>query len=411
MSDDLSGWLRGFVADPGFLARYPYYAAVLAGLSPVADPSIETMAVSYDQGRFYLHVNVEYFLRAPQEVSGILLHEVHHVVLGHLVHPKFFGVDHPALMEIAQEVSANEHVAEPLPDPITVEDYRAIGMRPGQSTLERYELLVASKDVEPKIAIGRSGPGVRQEPHFVDGHLWRSALGRSAPPPGGLENARQLLERALATGADDAAKHGTRRPLLAGKEPGHLVEQLFGTHLAPESFLDWRSALRIFVARARAPVHSWARPSRRFPARIGQVPGRIWRPRPSLRPKLIVAIDTSLSMTERELAEIARQLVPIAEQARLTVVECDVEITSVRAFDGRLPRMTQAKGRGGTDLRPVFDGAFLAGHGAEGIVFFTDGEGPWPARPPVIPTLWILTKPQRFECPWGERARLILPAR
>ena len=48
--------------DPAFLERYPYYAAVLAQLTPVADPSVARMAVSLHDGRFYLHVNVESFV-------------------------------------------------------------------------------------------------------------------------------------------------------------------------------------------------------------------------------------------------------------------------------------------------------------------------------------------------------------
>ena len=113
-------FLDGFVRDPAFLRRYPYYAAVLARLSPVADPSIARMAVSLFDGRFYLHVNVESFVAEPQYLRGVLLHEVHHVVLGHLSHPKFTGAAEPELMDLALEMSANEYIEEPLPDPIIV---------------------------------------------------------------------------------------------------------------------------------------------------------------------------------------------------------------------------------------------------------------------------------------------------
>ena len=79
----------------------------------------------------------------------------------------------------------------------------------------------------------------------------------------------------------------------------------------------------MFVARTRAPHSTWARPSRRFPSRVGAVPGRAYQHRAVLRPSLVIAIDTSLSMSERELAEIARQLSPLSELAQLYVVECD----------------------------------------------------------------------------------------
>jgi predicted metal-dependent peptidase len=108
-------------------------------------------------------------------------------------------------------------------------------------------------------------------------------------------------------------------------------------------------------------------------------------------------------MTEAELAEVARQLRPMSELARIIVVECDAAIARVYPFNGTIDRV---KGRGGTDLRPVFEPRFLRQHGADGVVYFTDGQGPFPDRPPSIPVLFMLTKPGDFACPWGLRARL-----
>lgn len=398
MTDPLRAWLDGFLADPAFLGRYPYYAATLARFEPVADPSVASMAVSLHGARFYLHVNADYFVRAPQLVRGILLHEVHHVVLGHLTHPKFFEIEHPALMELAMEASANEHIEEPLPDPITWRTFEALGFRAGQSTIERYERLVAARAAGKPI---RARAPDELKP--VDAHPWRAPGAK--PPPGGVEHTRQLIEHAREQGAHAIGEPHDRAPLLAGRDPGRLLEELVGVTSPREVVLDWKAALRAFVARAHAPVHTWARPARRFPDRVGQVPGRIWAPRPIDRPALVVAIDTSMSMDDRELAEIARQLVSMAEHARLTIVECDVEITSVAPFEGTLRRV---KGRGGTDLRPVFAPELLSGHGADGVVYFTDGQGPFPDRPPPLPVLWVLTKPLDFACPWGERAKIDL---
>src|SRR5262249_43429744 len=139
---EIAAFLDGFVRNPAFLSRYPYYAAVLARMDPVADPSVSRMAVSLHDGRFYLHVNVDAFLQEPQYLRGGLLPEVHHVVLGHLSHHRFAGPAEPELMDLALEMSANEHIEEPLPDPITWRQFAAVGIRAGQSSLERYEKLV-----------------------------------------------------------------------------------------------------------------------------------------------------------------------------------------------------------------------------------------------------------------------------
>lgn len=434
-ASELERWLDGFLRDPSFLEAYPYYAAILAKLAPVADPSVSRMAVSLHHGRFFLHVNVDAFLAEPQYLRGVLLHEVHHVVLGHLTHPKFAEAEEPDLMDLAIEISANEHIEEALPPAVTWRAYSSIGIRPGQSTIERYEILARHRRMAgalPRPAAGEKGTGA------IDDHRW---LARGEASPGGVTQTALLLAGAVdearaerarrrappaapprartsrrggprRAGASAAAAppeeddESERRFLVAGRTPGRLVEELSDTLRAPDLAMDWRAALAMFAARARSPVHTWSRPSRRFPHRVFEVPGRSWALRAAERPRLLVAIDTSLSMTRRELEEIARQLVLVSERAQVIVAECDVEVARVYPFAGKIEVVV---GRGGTDLRPVFAPALLGAHDVDGVVYFTDGEGPFPEVPALVPTLWVLTKPAVFRCPWGERAWLRPP--
>jgi predicted metal-dependent peptidase len=401
--DDLRTWLDAFVHEQHFLAQYPYYAHLLANLEVVLDPSVDTMGVSLHAAlgrgpRYYLHVNIDNLMRTPQFLRGILLHEVHHIALGHLAHPKFFGAAQRDLMQIAQETSANEHIVEQLPEPVLWQHYEKFGLRAGQSTLQRYELLCAAR------AEGRE-PKAQRPGQQLDEHGWQE---RPGPLPGGVTETRDVIQRARDEGAEDAERarqapqeQARRAQRIAGHTPDQLLAQLGGTHDTREVELDWRAALQTFVARTRAPAHTWSRPSRRFPARIGIIPGRAYQHRPALRPSLIVAIDTSLSMSERELTEVSLQLQPLSELAQLWIVECDVTIARSYAFQGRLDHV---KGRGGTDLRPVFAPDVLRQHRADGVVYFTDGDGPYPGQAPALPVLWILTKPSEFRCPWGVRA-------
>jgi predicted metal-dependent peptidase len=386
---EIDAWLGAFVQAPAFLARYPFYAAILGQMQPVADPSVKRMAVSVSAGRFYLHVNVDAFLSEPQYLLGVLLHEVHHVVLGHLTHPRFHGVCDVDLMDLAIEMSANEYIEEPLPDPITWQPYASLGLRAGQSTLERYERLV-------------DGSTAKSAGELADDHRY---LRRGDPEPGALEQTRQLITRAAAEAREQhpGGSDPVEGLLCAGKDPGSLIEALTGVLGRAERFLDWKTALRMFAARARAPVHTYARPNRRFPGRVGEIPGRTYSPRVLCKPRLLVAIDTSMSMSLPELAEVARQLKALSEHATLTVAECDTRVARVYPWAGVLE---DVMGRGGTDLRPIFDDPVLAAQRIEGIVYFTDGDGPTPEAPPFVPLLWILTKPEAFPCPWGERAWL-----
>jgi len=416
VTSDIEQWLNAFLKDDAFLGAYPYYAAILAKLTPVADPSISRMAVSLHDGRFYLHVNVDSFMNEPQYLRGVLLHEVHHVVLGHLTHPKFADVEEPELMDLAVEMSANEYIQGPLPPAVTWRAYSSVGLRAGQSTHERYEILVRhlqGTGSRPKPGAGEQGSG------SIDDHRF---LGRGKSSPGGVAQTTLLVSRAVEQSRaerreraeqpsddeddDEDAVNVPSRFLVAGRTAGRLIEELSETIRAPDHAIDWRAALAMFVARARAPVHTWSRPSRRFPTRIFEVPGRSWAPRRTENPRLLVAIDTSLSMTKYELEEISRQLVLLGDRAHITIAECDVSVARVYPFNGRIENVV---GRGGTDLRPVFAPSLLGAHDVDGVVYFTDGDGPYAKEPPPIPTLWVLTKPAAFRCPWGEKARLREP--
>ena len=440
---ELEAWLEAFLRDPGFLEAYPYYAAILAKLTPVADPSVARMAVSLHDGRFFLHLNVDSFVAEPQFLRGVLLHEVHHVVLGHLTHPKFAGVEEPELMELAVEMSANEYIEEELPPAVTCRAYSAVGIRPGQSTWERYEILVRwlrTTGKRPRPSPGEEGTGTVDDHRFfargkalpgattqtallVDRAVTASREERARnrpppPPPPASKTKRRGRKSANAPGPpegdfeddsdarEDAGEDAQRRFLVAGRSAARLVEELFETTRAPEEAMDWRAALALFVARARSPVHTWSRPSRRFPTRIFEVPGRSWAPRRADNPRLLVAIDTSLSMTRGELEEIARQLVALGERAHVIIAECDASIARIYPFAGKIENVV---GRGGTDLRPVFDPAILGAHDVDGVVYFTDGDGPFAREPAAVPTLWVLTKPYALGCPWGQRAWLRPP--
>lgn len=51
----------------------------------------------------------------------------------------------------------------------------------------------------------------------------------------------------------------------------------------------------------------------------------------------------------------------------------------------------------------MFEPEFLAEHRPGGMVYFTDGEGPYHASSPGVPVLWVLTKDRPFRCPWGQQ--------
>ncbi len=406
-------WFFQTLRPMGFLQRYPLYAAVLARMIVLADESVEVMGVSESQGRVYLHVSLSYFSNPAHlpYLSGVLLHEIHHVVLGHTSHTKFFDVAFAPLMTIAMEISANEYIKEPLPGhPMTLDGFYEYGIRPHQSTMTRYDCLVKAlaegKDPESKLKA------------LMDGHLWlivcdtegdsdsvgetSSGLGRHLPS---MILRERVVEKILEAVAEEAKQQPSHHR-LAGREPAYLQEMLAQVHSSqsPKGSMDWKAALQIFASRLRKPIHRYDTPNRRFPQHVGLIPGRRRLISQGEKPRLLVVIDTSASISTQELLAISTQLQHLVSLSTILLVECDAIIHRVTTYKGG--PLHSVMGRGGTDLRPPFQGDFLRQHRPEGVVYFTDGCGPFPESPPALPVLWVLTCASDFACPWGERVFL-----
>ena len=164
--------------------------------------------------------------------------------------------------------------------------------------------------------------------------------------------------------------------------------------------VSWQRKLRHLVGEALDRQPSLRRPSRRLPHLIGVVPGICRRPG---RPRILAIIDTSGSMSTDMLEDIASELRHLARERIVTIVECDYEIHRVYRFRKCLD---QVHGRGGTDFYPPLERAFLARTHTDLAVFFTDGEGPAPENPPLIPVIWALTTDGPPPATWGKVIRM-----
>jgi predicted metal-dependent peptidase len=415
-----AGWFDALLERTALVRRFPGYAGVLARMDPIATNTVPIAAVALrrwdDPGsRIQLLVNLHHFSRHPDDVAGILLHEIQHVLLGHLTEPKFHAVRHPRIMEIAMEISADEPLAGLVPpNGFEVEAFAGFGIAPEQSTLERYRLLAAAfeggalclqdywsarmRDTHRPGRGGARGAGLGD---LLDARSdgaternWNRARGWLGAPSSEAQLEAMKLEIAKHLrgdrGGDDDPQHDRVRI------PKQLQRVVFETGDGPR--LDWRRVLREAFPRRRIVRHDYLRPNRRFPHRVGEIPGRTRRPP---KPTLHVAIDTSGSMTGDALERVAREVGRLAAHARLTIVECDAAVHRVYPLAAALGPFV---GGGDTDFAPAFDEA--TGRELEGVVYFTDGRGAMPALPPALPVLWALTHGDPFLADWGAIVRL-----
>jgi len=405
-----------------------------------------------------LYVNVDYFGERPDFFGGILQHEIQHVVCGHLDSASLHQVEQPRLMELAMEMSANENIVEPMPPGFVWQDFTAFGCASGQSTVQRYRrLFKAHRDghlklmtaeqldaMDPKWRTrgGRGGgfSGTRpvilpsrrsilpwhNNPSVVNKN-WRDehrpgsctrgdgrGLGDAIDRNSDGARSKTWRDRAWGLGRptnEDQIKEWQLRirQHLRGELGGDGDGQRAGPRAAKElprrvavasldGRLAWPAILRQLLPSSRNVTPTYMRPNRRFPERLGELPGRVRRPR---RPNVLVGIDTSACMSAQDLARVRAELKRIQRHANCTFAECDAAVHRVHR-DAHVEMVT---GGGDTDFRSMFD--LLAQRtGFDAAVYFTDGVGMWPEVAPGVPVLWALIDDRAFDCPWGTVVRV-----
>jgi predicted metal-dependent peptidase len=183
-----------------------------------------------------------------------------------------------------------------------------------------------------------------------------------------------------------------------GVDPGDMLESLGQAAETPA--IDWRAALRRYLGEELGPELSYRRPPRRFPDLLGVIPATATTP---TKPRILCALDTSGSMDNQTLTEIAGELERLRKEYEVTLIECDTRVQRARKLRGKV---LDVAGRGGTDLTVPFSKRVLRRYRPDVILCCTDGFGPTPRRPPLVPTIWLLTPDGRKPVSWGRTIRL-----
>ena len=189
--------------------------------------------------------------------------------------------------------------------------------------------------------------------------------------------------------------------LLAGKTGGDQ-HRAFDELTTPQ--VDWRDQLREFMSAVATgnDDSTWRRPNRRWIAQDMYMPSTISE---SMGP-LVVGIDTSGSLGERELASFLLEVIGLCNNVSpelLHLIEVDAKVQNHEVFDrdgfGRLASKRSLKGGGGTDMRVIFKHIEDNNIKPEAVIVLTDGETPFPAEV-KYPTLWAITS-KRITSPVG----------
>jgi predicted metal-dependent peptidase len=389
--------------------KYIFHVRILEQFRLLPSGSIPTMGVMVAGERVALLFNPGFVDQLPlKQLLGVLLHEAHHVLFGHIhSDPKDFP-DHWA-WTVAMEVTVNEFVKEPLPRGV-IRRRQYPQLPPMESTDERYARLktltnrlplqmpnsagqheaassdamglpVTSEKKSSKNSRTAGGPkGSSRIGTIVDVHsIWPKNDGELAAAAAAVKG---IIEEAILASAGDIPPD-IKRALSKcyGNLPGFKVDQIGAT----QGRLNWSQLLRRYIGKILQIEPDFRRPPRRFPNMVGVLPGR--RRRRGSRPCVMAVIDTSGSLTLELLEQINGEMKRLATDYQILVVECDAAIHRVYPYKP----IRDIVGGGGTDFRPPLDSAFLGLHRPDLIVYFTDGFGPAPTKAPPVPLVWCLT--------------------
>ncbi|MCC7542886.1 MAG: hypothetical protein IT379_42110 [Deltaproteobacteria bacterium] len=380
------------------VASYPFHAHLVSAARLEEDPRVATMAVTVRGGSIVFLYDAAFVLSCtPQQRIGTLVHETLHILFAHPHVDRSRYRDTVARL-LAEEVTVNEHVHEPLPgSPIRLEMFPELP--PGEDTETRYLRLASRRSARGN----HSREARRQElaARSLDDHtIWSEVASAGAWTE---LVTRAAVEEALdQTTPDERARmepaiRAAIEAVARGESPGRAIArvQRLSEH-APD--IDWRLLLRAYVRDHTGRRRVLHRPPRRMPELVGVVAGTVAHPG---RPRVVAAIDTSGSIDDAALGAICSELAHLARDHEVFVLEADAAVHSAYRYTGPITSLT---GRGGTDLRPVFSSPHL--RGADVAVYFTDGEGPAPERAPALPVVWCLVPRGRAPARWGRVVRM-----
>ena len=190
---------------------------------------------------------------------------------------------------------------------------------------------------------------------------------------------------------------------MRGTLPEHQKDSLKKL-LAPPT-VSWEQLLKRFVGTIPSGRRKTrTRLSRRQPERYdisGSVNDRII--------KIVVAIDTSASMSNEDLERVMVEIFDIigSRKSAITIIECDAEIQRVYKVSSAKDVSFDVQGRGGTSFTPVIEYVNSNRYFRDAIlIYFTDGMGERSIpRPLTQRIMWVL---QNKNCklsvtiPYGE---------
>ena len=411
---DESAFKKVIKARTDLVMEQPFFASLALRLRVKEDTSCKT---AWTDGKVFAYNPAYIKILSPEKMKGLCCHTVMHPACAH--HKRRKGRN-AATWNKACDYAINPILLDAgmtLPVGFLYDKAYA-----GKTADTVYELLKGdSENSEKGETVNKEDDGVNSDDSSSEssdqetatpektGEKDASSSGISDPGMSGEVRDAQSEE---GMGGDTESEIDWDQALLqAAAHARHMgklpmgIKRLIDSKINPK--LCWQQLLARFIERNAHTDYTWSVPNRRF---IHQ--GLYF---PSLNNhalnEIAVAIDTSGSIQNKQLAQFGAELSAIMETfpLRLHLIYCDMRVTGYQQVEKwDLPIRFKPLGGGGTDFRPVFDFLNQERISPACLVYLTDLECRYfPFKQPDYPVLWIQTGGRNnAEPPFGHRIHL-----
>jgi predicted metal-dependent peptidase len=355
----------------------PFLAQAIFALTPIAAPTISTMAVDESWRLFINPAQLDEWSIA--EIAGVLLHEVGHIVRDHSGRAREVRVDASTrnLWNLGADAEINDDLRADgidLPSGIFPENF---GEPSGRVAEYYYARLLARAEPPDEDADCGAGCHSLAPDDGGEGDDDSPAPGTDSEneaPKGLTDIEASLIRRQVAEAV--LARAGMDPDQSAGGWTRWAEALLRPT-------VDWRKELQASVRAALGYVqgardYSYMRPSRRRVNRV--VLPALVRPVPCVA----VVVDTSASISAEGLTAAWSEVHSCVRNlgVRRDLLTLFATDATAHRLAGPTSRRVALQGGGGTDMRAGIEAAANGRPRPDIIVVITDGVTPWPEKPP-----------------------------
>lgn len=337
---------------------------------------------------------------------AIIQHELLHLIFDHL--PKMASFANKKMVNVAMDLVVNQYINREYLNKTCcfIDTFPELNLDAFESTNYYYDKLNDLKnEVDKELASSNDGEG--EEGESGDGES-QSGTGNASQTTSwknlekylaeedthnweGYEKMSSEVKKQFEKQLREIIKNAYQKGKLCGKLPANLSGYL-DEFCVSQQVISWKNMLRIFVQNI-CDANKKTSNNRRS-RRTSLVPGS----RTKKKTKLLVAIDTSGSVSDDELALFMSEIYYMykTKSIQIDICQCDSEVKDygngkeVYPYKGKLD--FAIIGRGGTDFNPPIE-LFNKSKEYVGLIYFTDGY----CEPPSVKIrsnarlLWVVT--------------------